>query len=90
MSNKPVEKLWGYLKKRELEEILKNPSAVKKHEKYGEQILIQAAKWESGNITVQFWDKESNKNIDVLVLRPDSNNPVSVDKTDDNESDFAF
>lgn len=70
MSNKPEKTYWGNIKKEGLDQVLKIDGAVTKHEKYGEQIKVKAAQWDSGNITVQFWDMKSNKNIDVLVLRP--------------------
>ncbi len=93
MSNKPVAKFWGNIKKKELDEVLALPNSVTTHEKYGDQIMIQAAQWDSGNISVQFWDKETNKNIDVLVLRPQKDGTyqaqsVDINVTSEDESPF--
>lgn len=87
MSNKPTKTFWGNIKKKEIEEVLKIEGAVTVHEKYGEQIKVKAAQWESGNITIQFWHKEANKNIDVLVLRPQTDGTYSVNSVDDDDSD---
>tara|TARA_R100001440_G_scaffold36558_1_gene55661 strand:+ start:508 stop:783 length:276 start_codon:yes stop_codon:yes gene_type:complete len=87
MSNKPTKTFWGNIKKKEIEEVLKIEGAVTVHEKYGEQIKVKAAQWESGNITIQFWHKEANKNIDVLVLRPQTDGTYSVNSVDDDDDD---
>lgn len=87
MSNKPEKTYWGNIKKEGLDEVLKIAGAVQKHEKYGEQIKVKAAQWDSGNITVQFWHKEENRNIDVLVLRPQTDGSYSVSSVDDNDND---
>ena len=90
MSNKPTKTFWGNIKKKEIEEVLKIEGAVTVHEKYGEQIKVKAAQWESGNITIQFWHKEANKNIDVLVLRPQTDGTYSVNSVDDDDDDMPF
>ena len=91
MSNKPTKTFWGNIKKKEIEEVLKIEGAVTVHEKYGEQIKVKAAQWDSGNITIQFWHKEENRNIDVLVLRPQTNGTYSVSSVDnDDDDDMPF
>ena len=91
MSNKPTNTFWGNIKKKEIEEVLKIEGAVTVHEKYGEQIKVKAAQWDSGNITIQFWHKEENRNIDVLVLRPQTNGTYSVSSVDnDDDDDMPF
>ncbi len=90
MSNKPTKTFWGNIKKKEIEEVLKIEGAVTVHEKYGEQIKVKAAQWDSGNITIQFWHKEANRNIDVLVLRPQTDGTYSVNSVDDDDDDMPF
>ena len=90
MSNKPTNTFWGNIKKKEIEEVLKIEGAVTVHEKFGEQIKVKAAQWDSGNITIQFWHKEANRNIDVLVLRPQTDGTYSVNSVDDDDDDMPF
>ena len=91
MSKKPTSKFWGGLNKQNLDKVLLKDNAITKHEKYGDQIMVDAAQWDGGNITVSFYDKESNSSVKLLTLRPQKNNNFSQNNTDSsNEEDLPF
>ena len=52
MSNKPTKTFWGNIKKEGLDQVLKIEGAVTVNEKYGEQIKVKAAQWDSGNFKI--------------------------------------
>ena len=87
-NNKPTAKFWGAINKRNLDQVLSLESAVTSHEKYGDQIKVDAAQWEGGNISIKFYHKATNSNIDLLTLRPQKDGTYSVEasnSTDDND-----
>lgn len=93
MSNLPVKKLWGYIRKDNMKSVLEDEKFTTLHEKYGQQIAVKAAVWDSGNISVQVYDKDKKESIDVLVLRPETNGTYTVQnvaETPADEADFPF
>ncbi len=78
MSNKPTAKFWGAINKKNLDQVLSLDSAITSHEKYGDQIKVDAAQWDGGNISIKFYHKETNSNIDLLTLRPQKDGTYSV------------
>ena len=93
MSNKPTAKFWGGINKQNLDQVLSKDNAITNNEKYGDQIMVDAAQWDGENITVNFYDKANKESIKLLTLRPQKDGTfapsVSVSSNnDDDDSPF--
>ena len=97
MSNqKPINKGYSYMDVETLKEVVEIDAAIKKDEKFGNQLKVQVAEWEGGKKTLSVWDAENKKSYKLGVLFMDRNNaaPTSAIKSlstpDDTQDDFPF
>lgn len=99
MSNqRPINKGYSYMNVETLKKAMEIPAAIKKDEKYGDQLKVQVAEWEGGKKTLSVWDAEKKESHKLGVLFMDRNNGISNNSTvmsnnipnNNTQDDFPF